>query len=323
MNFIKPYSSLIESGLQNLNLPSSPETLYNPQRYVLEGSGKRIRPVLTLLACGICGEKPERAVPPGLAVELIHNFTLIHDDIMDQAESRRGKASVHVNWDLPTAILSGDGMFVQACMQLQHLPDKSNQKEAYRIFFEGINSVCEGQALDMEFENREFVSVEEYLKMISGKTAALLSVSLELGGIVAKASPEKIEIFRGLGESLGLAFQIQDDLLDITGDPDRFGKKWGGDILEGKKTFLVVKTLECCNEDEQRWLLDCIHNNNGSSEVVNHVLELFNSYEIIQKTESAVVRYYRRAEELLNAFEDSPYKHDLYKLITFLKKREI
>jgi geranylgeranyl diphosphate synthase type II len=322
LNFIQSYASLIENELGRLGLPDKPSTLYEPQRYILSGKGKRVRPVLSLLACGLCGAKPEQAIHAGLAVELIHNFTLIHDDIMDQADSRRGNETVHKKWDISTAILSGDGMFVQACMQLQMMPDYVDLKQANEIFLNGINHVCEGQALDMEFADRNDVHANEYLEMIGGKTAALISVSLMLGALAAGAGEEKVEKLNQLGLSLGLAFQIQDDLLDVVADPDKFGKKQGGDILEGKKTFLMVKTLEACTKEERTWLLTCLNSGNISSEDVKEVISLYNKYGITEFTKTEVDRYYGNAEEILLSFDDSTYKQDLNKLITFLKNRE-
>ena len=322
MKFIKSYASLIEKELQHLELPQKPSTLYDPQRYILTGKGKRVRPVLSLLACGLCGGKPEQAIHAGLAVELIHNFTLIHDDIMDQAESRRGNETVHKKWDLSTAILSGDGMFVQACLQLQKMPAHVNLKLANEIFLNGINHVCEGQALDMEFEERDEVHVDEYLEMIGGKTAALISVSLMLGALAAGAGDETVEKLDHLGRALGLAFQIQDDLLDVIADPEKFGKKQGGDICEGKKTFLMVKTLEACSIKEKEWLLSCMNSGNVSPENVEEVITFYQKYGITEFTESEANRYYSEAEQILLSFDDSVYKRDLNQLVTFLKNRE-
>jgi geranylgeranyl diphosphate synthase type II len=322
LKFIKSYASLIEKELQDLELPPKPSTLYDPQRYILAGKGKRVRPVLSLLACGLCGGKPEQAIHAGLAVELIHNFTLIHDDIMDQAESRRGNQTVHKKWDLSTGILSGDGMFVQACLQLQKMPAHVNLKQANEIFLNGINHVCEGQALDMEFEERNVVETAEYLEMIGGKTAALISVSLMLGALAAGADDEEVQKLDQLGRSLGLAFQIQDDLLDVVADPEKFGKKQGGDIFEGKKTFLMLRTLEACTEEERSWLLACMNSGNVSPRNVEEVISLYQKYEITGFTKSEVDRYYSEAEQILFSFDDSVYKQDLNQLITFLKNRE-
>lgn len=322
MDFIKPYAALIESELAQLSLPEKPITLYEPQRYILSGSGKRIRPILALLGCGLCGQEIENAIPAALAVELVHNFTLIHDDIMDQADVRRGTPTVHLEWDRSTAILSGDGLFVQALLQLQKLPPDVDYKLANRIFLDGINHVCEGQALDMEFEKRTNVSTDEYLEMISGKTAALLSASLELGGAAAKGSKEQLSHLRQIGESLGLAFQIQDDLLDVTADPEKFGKKQGGDISEGKKTILMIQTLESCDPDEREWLNGCLTNRPLQSEDVQRVLELYQKYNVTESAEHLLHDYYEKAVHSLNLFGDSNYKRDLQQLINYLKRRD-
>ena len=206
MEFLKPYTALIEQSLQSLPLPQTPTGLYEPQRYILGIGGKRVRPTLSLISCGLCGADMRRALPAALAVELIHNFTLLHDDIMDQAESRRGHETVHRRWDVSSAILAGDGMFVQALLRLQDIPSGCDHKLMMQELLKGVNTVCEGQALDMEFENREDVTRHEYLAMIEGKTAALLSTSMILGGYSAGTDDEKIGLLDQIGRSLGLAF---------------------------------------------------------------------------------------------------------------------
>ena len=322
MDFIKPYTSLFESELKKLHLPLKPATLYSPQRYILETKGKRIRPILALMGCGLCGDEIEKALPAALAVELVHNFTLIHDDIMDQAESRRGSLPVHLKWDISTAILSGDGLFVQALLQLQKMSSDIDYKKVNKIFLDGINRVCEGQALDVEFESRENVTTEEYLDMIKGKTAALLSVSLMLGGLAAHGSGQELKQLDFLGESLGLAFQIQDDLLDVTADPEKFGKKQSGDIHEGKKTFLMVKTLESCNPHEQEQLMNCLNKKTLQAEDIQRVLSLYKKYDVIDTAETLLNEYYEKAINSLNQFGDSNYKQDLQQLINYLKRRD-
>jgi geranylgeranyl diphosphate synthase type II len=322
LNFLKPYASLIERELQHLNLPDTPITLYEPQRYILQNGGKRIRPILSLLGCGVSGAPIEKAVPAALAVELLHNFTLIHDDIMDQAESRRGEESIHIKWDVSTAILSGDSMFVQAFFQLHRLDTDIDFKWIHKVFADAINRVCEGQALDMEFEERKDVSVEEYLRMISGKTSALTSASLQMGGIAAGTSREKVELLGRIGHSLGIAFQIQDDLLDLTADAEKFGKKSAGDIYEGKKTFLMVHTLERCTLEEKQWLHDVMKNRPLSDGSVESVKALFEKYGVIETAKKQMDTYYKEAENAVETFDDSNYKGDLTNLIKFLKNRD-
>lgn len=322
MDFLKPYASFIENELQQLDLPETPQSLYEPQRYVLGNGGKRIRPVFTLLGCGLCGCDYKKALPAALAVELVHNFTLVHDDIMDQAQSRRGNPSVHVKWNKPTAILAGDAMFIQAMFQLQKLPDSADHKKITKVFLEGINTVCEGQALDMEFEDRFDVKTSEYLDMIAGKTGALISTSLQLGGLIAGASSKRLDQLADIGRSAGLAFQIQDDWLDVTADPEKFGKQPAGDVREGKKTFLMLKTLERCNEVERDWLTHCLKNKPLNDEDVAKVVELYKNYGITHEARRLMTSYYDDAKEALQKFDDSNYKRDLQQLLTYLEKRD-
>lgn len=313
---------MVEADLAAIDFPDSPETLYEPQRYVLEGGGKRFRPVLTLLACGLCGGNIKSGLPAALAVELLHNFTLMHDDIMDQADSRRGKPSVHKKWNISTAILSGDGMFTQALLQLQNLPESVDHKKISQQFLNSVNRVCEGQALDMEFETREEVSSREYLQMIDGKTGALISSSLKMGGMVAGAEIDQLEKLEEIGHLLGLAFQIQDDWLDVVADPEKFGKKQAGDIYEGKKTYLMTLALENCNKDEKKWLLDCLKSKPLKESEVNQVVQLFESKNILAKAEQEKDFYYSEAKKIIQSFDDSIYKQDLIKLIQTFKDRE-
>ena len=322
MEFLKEYVQAVEEEIQSLQLPDRPAYLYDPQRYILANGGKRIRPVLTLLAGGMCGRSVEQTMPAALAVELLHNFTLMHDDIMDQAENRRGKPAVHMKWDSSTAILAGDALFTRAMMQLQNLEDEVDHKKISAIFLDGINAVCEGQALDMDFENRVDVSPEEYLEMIAGKTGALLSASLQMGGIVAGADDEVLENLADLGNTLGYAFQIQDDLLDVVADPDKFGKTVAGDIVECKKTYLMVLSLEACNKDERKWLQECLNNKPIDQPKVEKVIDLYKELGIIEATKKKVDGYYSRAESILERFGESTYKQDLHKLIQTLKTRE-
>lgn len=322
LEFIKPYAALTEKHLSGLNLPEKPESLYAPQRYILSNGGKRIRPVLTLMSCGLCGEPEETAIPAAIAVELLHNFTLIHDDIMDQAESRRGNPSVHIRWDEPSAILAGDGMFVQAMLSLQSLPDQISHKRISDIFLKGINTVCEGQALDMEFEQRNDVTISEYLRMIEGKTAALISASMQMGGLCAGADDEQLEHLGVIGHSLGLAFQIQDDWLDVTADPETFGKRKGGDIYEGKKTFLMLSALERCNDSQRKRIRTYLSNLPMSDEQVEETIGIFQECGADREAKELSDRYYQKAIESLNRFEDSRYKQDLKQLINYLKNRE-
>ena len=282
-----------------------------------------MRPVLTLISCGLCGADQSKALPAALAVELIHNFTLIHDDIMDEADQRRGNPAVHIKWDQPTAILAGDGMFVQAMLQLQKLSDDINHKVISEIFLKAVNTVCEGQALDMEFETRMDVTREEYLEMIGGKTAALISAAMQMGGVCAGANEKKLTLLNEIGRSLGLAFQIQDDWLDVTGDPEKFGKRKAGDIYEGKKTFLMLAALETCTEQEKGKVIGYMKNLPLDNGQVDEILEIYNRCGVIKEARDQMNIYYEKAENALQQFGESNYKRDLQNLIKYLKQREI
>ncbi|PWN07084.1 polyprenyl synthetase family protein [Rhodohalobacter mucosus] len=323
MEFLKPYTALIENRLQSLPLPQKPSGLYDPQRYILGMGGKRIRPMLSLVSCGLCGVDMERAVPAALSVELIHNFTLLHDDIMDQADSRRGHETVHRRWDVASAILAGDGMFVQALLMLQDVPPGCDHKQMMNELLTGVNTVCEGQALDMEFENRQDVSLGEYLTMIEGKTGALLSTSMKLGGYSAGADEDQIRLLDQIGRSLGLAFQIQDDLLDVIADPSQFGKIPAGDIREGKKTFLMLTALEHCSVEQKKSILGYFQKRPLTVNQIDEIISIYRSTGTIEEAEKQIGSYYKRAESALDKFVDSNYKQDLSNLINYLKNREI
>lgn len=318
---------LIEEGLKNLELPESPSTLYDPYRYALGIGGKRIRPYLSLLACGMCNGNVEDALPAALAVEILHNFTLVHDDIMDRAETRRGKPSVFKKWNEDVAILSGDVMFADAFKQLEaYGNDDSFSKKEYFAMMSAFNlatiTVCEGQALDMEFVDRTYVNHDEYVKMIEGKTAALLAGSLQMGAIAARAGKNAQDQMAKLGMEMGVAFQIQDDLLDATADPDKFGKKPGGDIYEGKKTYLTILALERADENQKNMIREILDNKNSAEEDVRQVLHLFEELNVLSDIRKEVDEHYRRSFELIDDFNDSEYQHELKNLLIFLQNRD-
>jgi geranylgeranyl diphosphate synthase type II len=233
----------------------SPEGLYDPVRYILNLDGKRIRPVLVLLSADLYGIPVEKAMPAAMAVEIFHNFTLVHDDIMDDAPLRRGQPTVHEKWDINTGILSGDAMLIEAYRQLEAYPDEFF-KPLMTVFSKTALEVCEGQRYDMDFESRDDVQISEYLRMIEYKTAVLIGCALKMGALVAGASGEDQQALYSFGIYLGLAFQLQDDYLDVFGDPETFGKQIGGDIIENKKTFLYLKSLELATPEESRELRD-------------------------------------------------------------------
>jgi len=320
-------SDLIDEKLAELNLPGEPSLLYDPVRYTLELAGKRIRPYLTLVGCGICGGKVEEALPAALSIELLHNFTLLHDDIMDRADTRRGKASVFKKWNSNTAILSGDAMYAKAFKQLQYYGHSDfYSKNQYRtildIFLDSAETVCEGQAYDLMFENQAGVHIEEYIQMIEGKTAALISGALAIGGAVAETDEATIDELRFVGKKAGIAFQIQDDLLDAIADPEKFGKKRGGDIIEGKKTYLTLLTLERCNNKQQKLLQKILTNNNSSAADVDTVIRMYQDLNIIEDTKNAVQYHYQEAMDHLERFDDSEYKKEIINFFNHLISRE-
>lgn len=242
MKSVKQYLEIVGRGLESLDLHREPDGLFAPIRYVLDGGGKRLRPVLTLAVAEAAGDVDGIALPAAIAIEVFHNFTLLHDDIMDKSSTRRGRQTVHVRWNEPTAILSGDTMLTFAMDIL--LGSKSERiTELMKTFNRAAMDVYIGQQLDMDFEKRDDVSVEEYIAMITGKTSALIAGACVLGAISAGAGPDIVDCFRRYGNAVGIAFQLQDDLLDTFGDQVTFGKPIGGDILNDKKTWLMINAM--------------------------------------------------------------------------------
>ncbi|WP_440998883.1 polyprenyl synthetase family protein [Fodinibius sp. SL11] len=320
-------SDLIDKKLAELNLPQEPSLLYDPVRYTLELAGKRIRPYLTLVGCGICNGDVEEALPAALSIELLHNFTLLHDDIMDRADTRRGEPSVFKKWDSNTAILSGDAMYAKAFKQLQYYGQsdfysKKQYKTILDIFLKSAETVCEGQAYDLMFEDQSDVSIQQYLQMIEGKTAALISGALAIGGAVAGEDDSILEELRFVGKKAGIAFQIQDDLLDAIADPEKFGKKKGGDIIEGKKTYLTLLALERCNNQQQKQLKKTLVDQKSSPEDVDNVIGIYRELDIIRDTKNAVQYHYQEAMEHLERFDDSEYKKEIINFFNHLISRE-
>jgi geranylgeranyl diphosphate synthase type II len=289
--------------------------------------GKRIRPKLVVTSCGVCGGNPEEAHAAAKAVEMLHNFTLIHDDIMDNANSRRGYETVHLKWDVPIAILSGDALFALAFDQLSYYgeSDKYDKNTFYRltkVFTKATKIVCEGQARDLSFEKRQDVSLDEYLLMIEQKTASLLSASMSMGGIVAQTDDRNIEILEKIGMQIGLAFQIQDDLLDAIGDPTKFGKKTGGDIREGKKTYLSILAAKMANRSDKIILESILQSKSVTDTEVQKVIDIFHESGVIQLTKDYIQKLYSNSIELLNYYEKSSYTDEINLILNQLTVRE-
>jgi geranylgeranyl diphosphate synthase type II len=236
-----------------------PISLYNPVIYIMNSSGKRLRPLLVILSAKAVGGKPNQVYNAALAVEMLHNFTLVHDDIMDNADLRRGNQTLHKKYDLNTAILAGDSL-LSVAYEFLLKDSKLNIRQAVNSFTQGLVEVCEGQSLDTDFEMKKYVHLDEYINMISKKTAALIKMCCEVGAYLVDGSKKDIAVLANYGKYLGIAFQIQDDLLDITADKTEFGKKIGGDLIEGKKTFLFIKALEKAKGKDKKELEKIIKN---------------------------------------------------------------
>ncbi len=252
---VEAYREAFITYLEEKIVSKDPPNLYDPVVYILGLGGKRLRPVLTLMASEIFETDYKKSLDAALAVEVFHNFSLVHDDIMDDASLRRGQQTVHEKWNLNTGILSGDVMLIIAYQLFENYNPEIFQKLA-KLFSKTAIEVCEGQQYDIDFETRDNVTIDEYIKMITNKTAVLVGASMKMGAIVAEASTEDAEAIYQFGLNLGIAFQLKDDYLDIFGDQETFGKKIGGDIIENKKTFLYLKTLDNLSKEDRQQLLN-------------------------------------------------------------------
>ncbi|HPE86263.1 MAG: polyprenyl synthetase family protein [Bacteroidales bacterium] len=295
MHSITELASLINERIAALNINGSPRELYNPITYTLEGGGKRLRPVLMLLTCEMYGGKTEEALCPALGIEIFHNFTLLHDDIMDKAPIRRGRETVFKKWDTNVAILSGDTMFAMAYDYVRRTR-ADLVPEIMRVFCQTSIEVCEGQQFDMNFEVSDNTSIPDYLNMIRLKTAVALAASMQIGAAIAGAEKEEQEKIYRFGELLGMAFQLQDDLLDTYGDQLKFGKKIGGDILARKKTYMYLKALELANA-EQKKALNALYmsETDNPEEKIIKAKNFFTSLGVKHHTETLINAYFTQA----------------------------
>jgi geranylgeranyl diphosphate synthase, type II len=288
----------------------NPLNLYEPVVYTLNMGGKRIRPVLLLMAFDLFSSNFNKAIPAALAIELFHNFTLLHDDIMDKSALRRNKDTVHIAFCENTAILSGDAMSILSYEYLSSC-DTSNYKEVLSLFNNTALKICEGQQLDMDFEKTIKVSVNDYLNMIGLKTAVLLAASLKLGGLIAETNQTNCDNLYSFGYNLGMAFQLQDDLLDTFGNTENFGKNIGGDIVSNKKTYLMLNALELANNEQKEELLYLTSTNNTPIDSkIKKVISIYNSLNIEQLTKQKITEYYAFAFSALSDLEVENYKKD-------------
>jgi len=295
MHSIQDLQQIIEKAVKETNYPAEPKELYEPISYLMSLGGKRLRPALVLMATDLFNGDINEALSPALAVELFHNFTLMHDDIMDKAPLRRGKPTVHAKWNEAVAILSGDVMFVKA-YQLMIKVKPQILSQVLEIFNQTATGVCEGQQIDMNFENREQVSIPEYIEMIRLKTAVLLGGALKIGALIGEASETDAQHLYNFGENLGIAFQLQDDILDVYGDPEKFGKQVGGDIISNKKTYLLIKALELAKDEDLKelnhWLTLKIFN---SEEKVTAVRTIYDRIGIRELSDQTMQAYANKA----------------------------
>ena len=293
--------SLINEYLDNLPYERKPAGLYDPIKYVLSIGGKRIRPTLMLLAYNLYKEDPERILSSAVALETYHNYTLLHDDLMDNASVRRGQPTVHKKWDANTAILSGDSMLVLAYERMAKCPVEK-LKPVLDLFTETALEIGEGQQYDMDFETRNDVREEEYIEMIRLKTSVLLACATKMGAILADAPQEDADNLYKFGEQMGLAFQLQDDYLDVYGDPEGFGKAIGGDILCNKKTYMLINAFNLANDEQRKRLQQWVNAENPDPrQKIEAVTQIYNEIGISQLAEQKIKHYFNESRKYLEA----------------------
>ncbi|MDX2130136.1 MAG: polyprenyl synthetase family protein [Chloroherpetonaceae bacterium] len=299
---------------------TQPKSLYEPARYIITGSGKRIRPILVIIGAKCISNKVDAVMPVALAVEILHNFTLVHDDIMDKADLRHGRETVHKKWDIDTAILSGDVMHAIS-YQLITRSKVKNPLPILDLFLSATITVCDGQAFDKEFETRHNVTLPEYLTMIDYKTGRLISAALEMGGLAVGATSIQAKALRDFGSSIGRAFQIQDDLLDVMGG-EKSGKTVGGDIIEGKKTFLLLKSLELAKGKDRALLQTVIKEKGIDKSRVPEVKAVFEKCGAVQEAKNAIETEYNKALKLASKLPNKDGRDMLLGLAAYLMKRD-
>lgn len=301
----------VEKRLARVVAVREPHTVYDPIRYILKSSGKRVRPVLLLLSCESVGGSSSMALDAAAAIEVLHSFTLVHDDIMDEADTRRGRLTIHKAWDSNAAILAGDQMVALAYRSLlrsRSMPIKRVAEEFSRAFIE----VCEGQGYDKEFEERTDVSVQEYLRMIEKKTAAMISTATVMGAILGRGEPRELTALRRFGRFLGIAFQIQDDLLDIVGDESEFGKKIGGDLKQGKKTYLLLRALESVRGKDKALIRRVMLRKVTTEREVRDIRRVMEEHGVIDDARMLVRLNTERAHAALRSLKASRAKEMLH-----------
>jgi len=311
MHSVEEYRVKFIAYLESTITTKEPKTLYEPIAYILGLGGKRLRPVLTLMSAEIFGQDHSEALDAALAIEVFHNFSLVHDDIMDDAPLRRGKSTVHEKWDINTGILSGDAMLISAYQLLENYKGETFRKLIH-LFSKTAMEVCVGQQHDIDFETRDDVTIAEYLSMIECKTAVLVATALQMGAIIAEANEEEQNKIYEFGKNLGIAFQLQDDYLDAFGDPKTFGKRVGGDIIENKKTFLYLKALELSDKAQKNELQHLYAiSPKDPSDKIKLAKNLFGSCGATEKIQGEIEAYTQRAFEGLQTLKIASDKKEL------------
>ncbi|WP_298140110.1 polyprenyl synthetase family protein [Flavobacterium sp.] len=311
MHALSHYQELISEYFTELHLNKEPKNLYEPIEYILHLGGKRMRPILTLMATEVFDVDCKKALAAATAIEVFHNFSLVHDDIMDDAPLRRGNETVHEKWNVNTGILSGDAMLILAYQHFEEYEPKIF-RELAKLFSKTALEVCEGQQYDVDFETREDVTIPEYLKMIEYKTAVLVGAAMKMGAIVAETSEENANLIYDFGLNLGIAFQLQDDYLDAFGNPETFGKQVGGDIIENKKTYLYLKAMEFANADEKEQLLHLFSiQPTFNIDKIESVKNIFNQTKASEATQKAIQDYTFKAFETLEKMNISSDKKQM------------
>ncbi len=311
MHSIEQLQSIINKAIADTKYKEQPPELYEPISYLMQLGGKRMRPVLVLISAELFGGNILKALDAAIGIELFHNFTLMHDDIMDKAPLRRGKPTVHVKWNESAAILSGDVMFVEAYKLMIKVEDNI-LRDVLDVFSDTASGVCQGQQSDMNFEKRDDVSIAEYILMIRQKTAVLLAGSMQIGALIGGADKEQAALLYEFGENLGIAFQLQDDILDVYGNPEKFGKQVGGDILSNKKTFMLIKAKELAHDlvaaELDLWLN---YSMNDPIAKINGITSIYNLLEVRKLAETEMERYVNKALRALDLVSVAGPKKEL------------
>ena len=316
MNIIKNYQEIINSKIEKIRIQGTPNELYDPINYILNLKSKRVRPILSLLSYSLFKEDIDKIIEPSIALEFFHNFTLIHDDIMDNADIRRGEDTIHKKWNNNIGILSGDLLMIFAYKMLENVEEKTFKKTFQRYNNIAVK-VCEGQQYDMNFEVENEISEDDYLKMITLKTAVLIGFSLELGGLIANKEKLITDQLYVAGENFGISFQLMDDYLDVFGSAE-FGKKIGGDISSNKKTYLIIKLLEKANSTDKESVLKLMNDNNEDENKIKFITDMMLKYQIDKIAKQKMDIYFDEGMKILSSI--SSKKNKILELKNYFEK---